>query len=70
MDDWAWEQLEPWLKAASSCRSNRCSCIVNGPTRGRPWSDGAAGSEVRRVLAALDALPERGAAARSPIALP
>ena len=25
MDDWAWEQLGPWLQAGSNCRSARCS---------------------------------------------
>jgi integrase len=40
MDDWAWEQLEPWLQArASSCRSDRCSASSTGPRadgHGRP----------------------------------
>jgi integrase len=25
MDDWGWQELEPWLAAPSSCRSVRCS---------------------------------------------
>src|SRR3954471_16410187 len=49
MDDWAWEQLEPWLKARVELPVGPLFCIVNGPTRGRPWTAGAARSELRRV---------------------
>jgi integrase len=40
MDDWAWEQLEPWLQARVELPVGPLFCIVNGPTRaggpGRP----------------------------------
>jgi site-specific recombinase XerD len=48
MDDWAWEQLEAWLQARVELPV-RPLFIVNGPTRGRPWTAGAARSELRRV---------------------
>ena len=39
MDDWAWEQLAPWLwSTGSSCRSVCCSASSPAPTRRRPWS--------------------------------
>jgi integrase len=34
MDDWAWEQLEPWLQARVELPVGPLFCIVNGPTRG------------------------------------
>src|SRR5215216_2392669 len=49
MDDWAWEQLEPWLQARVELPVGPLYCIVDGPTRGRPWTAGAARSELRRV---------------------
>jgi integrase-like protein len=49
MDDWAWEQLEPWLQARVELPVGPVFCIVNGPTRGRPWTAGAARTELRRV---------------------
>ena len=38
MDDWAWEQLEPWLANRLSCRSARC--CASSPDR--PAADGGA----------------------------
>ena len=49
MDDWAWEQLAPWLKARVQLPVGPLFCVVTGPTRGRPWSAAAARSELRRV---------------------
>ena len=46
MDDWAWEQLAPWLAVRVELPVGPLFCIVNGPTRGRPWT---AGAELRRV---------------------
>ena len=51
MDDWAWEQLAPWLDARVELPVGPLFCIVNGPTRGRPWTAGAARTELRRVAA-------------------
>jgi integrase len=44
MDDWAWEQLEPWLQTRVELPIGPLFCIVNGPTRGRPWAPAAARS--------------------------
>jgi site-specific recombinase XerD len=49
MDDWAWEQLAPWLELRVALPVGPLFCVVNGPTRGRPWSAAAARSELRRV---------------------
>jgi integrase len=46
MDEWAWEQLEPWL-TARELPVGPLFCVVNGPTRGRPWSAAAARTELR-----------------------
>jgi integrase len=49
MDDWAWEQLAPWLQARVQLPVGPLFCVVTGPTRGRPWSAAAAHSELRRL---------------------
>jgi integrase len=49
MDDWAWEQLEPWLQARVALPVGPLFCVVNGATRGRPWAAAAARTELRRV---------------------
>ena len=49
MDDWAWEQLAPWLQARVELPVGPLFCVVSGPTRGRPWAAAAARSELRRV---------------------
>ena len=36
MDDWAWEQLAPWLQARVELPIGPLFCVVNGATRGRP----------------------------------
>ena len=38
MDAWGWEQLRPWLDARVELPVGPLSCIIDGPTRGRPWS--------------------------------
>ena len=51
MDDWAFEQLAPWLKTRVQLPVGPLFCVVNGPTRGRPWSAAAAplGAAARRL---------------------
>jgi site-specific recombinase XerD len=49
MDDWAWEQLAPWLQARIELPVGPLFCVVNGPTRGRPRSPAAARTELRRT---------------------
>jgi site-specific recombinase XerD len=51
MDDWGWEQLRPWLNARAELPVGPLFCIVDGPTRGRPWSGAAVRSEFRRLAA-------------------
>jgi integrase len=49
MDDWGWEQLRPWRNARAELPAGPLFCIIDGPTRGRPWSGAAVRSEVRRL---------------------
>jgi hypothetical protein len=37
MDDWAWEQLAPWLQARVELPVGPLFCFVNDARRGRPW---------------------------------
>src|SRR5512139_320110 len=46
MDEWAWDQLRPWLGTRLTLPIGPLFCVVNGPTRGRPWSS----SQVRMAL--------------------
>src|SRR4051794_4192871 len=38
MDEWGWEQLRPWLTARLELPVGPLFCIIDGPSRGRPWS--------------------------------
>jgi integrase len=49
MDEWGWEQLRPWLNARLELPVGPLFCIIDGPTRGRPWSGAAVRSEFRRL---------------------
>ena len=49
MDDWAWDQLAPWLEARVELFIGPLFCVITGPTRGRPWSASAARSDLRDV---------------------
>jgi site-specific recombinase XerD len=51
MDDWGWEQLQPWLAARVELPVRPLFCVIDGPTRGRPWSDAAVRGEFRRLAA-------------------
>ena len=51
MDEWAWEQLRLWLSARAELPLGPLFCIIDGPTRGRPWSAAAVRSEFRRLAA-------------------
>jgi integrase len=51
MDEWGFEQLRPWLIERERLPVGPLFCVIDGPTRGRPWS--AAGVRVEfRSLAA------------------
>jgi len=52
MDDWAREQLEPWLTARLELPVGPLFCIISGPTRGRRWSVSAARAQLRDTAAA------------------
>jgi hypothetical protein len=49
MDAWGWEHLRPWLAARLELPVGPLFCIIDGPTRGRPWS-----SANVRVLQGID----------------
>ena len=51
MDEWAWEHLQPWLDTRLVLPVGPLFCVINGPTRGRPWSPAAARAELRRTAA-------------------
>jgi site-specific recombinase XerC len=42
MDDWAFDQLQPWLTARQTMPVGPLFCVINGRTRGRAWSATAA----------------------------
>jgi site-specific recombinase XerD len=47
MDDWGFEQLEPWLEARRSMPVGPLFCIIKGRTRGRAWQASAARAALR-----------------------
>jgi integrase len=51
MDEWAWDELRPWLDPRTELPVGPLFCIIDGPTRGRPWSGAAVRTEFRRVAA-------------------
>ncbi len=51
MDAWGWEQLRPWLAARLELPVGPLFCVIDGPTRGRPWSS-FAGSSPKRASGA------------------
>ena len=52
MDEWAWEELRPWLELRVELPVGPLFCVINGPTRGRHWATAAARAELRRTAAA------------------
>ena len=58
MDAWGWEQLGPWLAARLELPVGPLFCIIDGPTRGRPWSSANVRVEFRR-LSAHAGIPRR-----------
>src|SRR3954465_4293466 len=49
MDAWGWEQLSPWLAARLELPVGPLFCVIDGPTRGRPWSSANVRLEFRRL---------------------
>ncbi len=51
MDAWGFEQLRPWLARRVELPVGTLLCVIDGHTRGRPWTAPAARSHLRRVAA-------------------
>jgi site-specific recombinase XerD len=51
MDRWGFEQLGPWLELRLGMPVGPLLCVIDGPTRGRPWASDAARALLRRVAA-------------------
>jgi integrase len=49
MDAWAWSALQPWLDARAELPVGPLFCVIDGATRGRPWSASAARLELHRT---------------------
>ena len=49
-----WEQLRSWLNARTELPPGQLFCIIDDPTRGRPWSGAAVRAELRRLAARAD----------------
>jgi site-specific recombinase XerD len=53
MDAWAWsDHLAPWLACRAELPVGALFCVIDGPTRGRPWSATAVRGELRRYALA------------------
>src|SRR5262249_39152978 len=57
-DDWAWEQLRPWLETRVLLPVGPLFCVVKGPTCGQPLASAQVRSALRRT-----AVQRRGAEA-------
>jgi site-specific recombinase XerD len=55
MDAWGWEELQPWLELRIELPVGPLFCVINGPTRGQPWSSAAARADLRRTAVAAGA---------------
>jgi site-specific recombinase XerD len=51
MDDWGWQELEPWLVARVALPIGPLFCVINGRTRGCPWTSSGARAELPRAAA-------------------
>ena len=50
MDAWGWsDDLAPWLAARVELPIGALFCVIDGPTRGPPWSATAARCELRHA---------------------
>ena len=47
MDAWAWSAIQPSAADRAELPVGALFCVIDGPTRGRAWSDSAAGVELR-----------------------
>jgi site-specific recombinase XerD len=51
MDDWGFEQLEPWLRAREQMPVGPLFCVINGHSRGGAWRASAARAMLHRRAA-------------------
>src|SRR3954447_4067847 len=67
MDDWGFEQLEPWLREREQMPIGPLFCVIDGRTRGRAWYASAARAALRRRAARAydDASPRISCATRT-----
>lgn len=49
MDEWAWQQLRPWLEHRAALPVGPLFCVINGPTAGQPWSAPSVRTKFRRL---------------------
>jgi site-specific recombinase XerD len=49
MDDWGFDQLQPWLARRVEMPVGTLFCVIDGQTRGRPWTPAAVRNHLRRV---------------------
>ena len=49
MDAWAWSAIQPWAADRAELPVGALFCMIDGPTRGRAWSDSAARVELRHL---------------------
>jgi site-specific recombinase XerD len=53
MDPWAWsDHLAPWVACRAQLPLGPLFCVIDGATRGRPWSATAVRAELRRYALA------------------
>jgi site-specific recombinase XerD len=48
MDDWRFEQLDPWLRARAAMPVGPLFCVIDGRSRGRAWAPSAARAALSR----------------------
>ena len=51
MDYWGFDQLLPWLARRVEMPVGTLLCVIDGQTRGRPWTPAAARNDLRRISA-------------------
>jgi hypothetical protein len=51
MDVWGFHQLQPWMERRLEMPVWTMFCVIDGQTRGRPWTPAAARNHLRRVAA-------------------
>ncbi len=49
MDQWAWDQLDPWLQLRARLPVGALSCVLRGQTRGGPCSSAGIRSQLHAV---------------------